>query len=88
MQYDWALVLASQSAFPATLEPDLELHLKIEMFRNNVSRSLASNTSDPVGLAPIQDRLPMYNLLFRQLESLESFAGLISGKAQVDWSLR
>ncbi|OCK94901.1 uncharacterized protein K441DRAFT_686946 [Cenococcum geophilum 1.58] len=30
------------------LDPELELHLKIEIFRNNVSRSMASNVADPV----------------------------------------
>jgi hypothetical protein len=55
------------------LEPDLEFQLRIEMFRNEVSRAMLSNMSDPVGLQPTHERIPLYAMFAQHLESIERY---------------
>ncbi|KAF2194882.1 hypothetical protein K469DRAFT_546774 [Zopfia rhizophila CBS 207.26] len=79
VQYDWSLISGSRSGSPVMrLDPDLGLHLRIEMFRDKVSRAMASNVSDPVGLLPTQERLSLYKVFMKDLEEIDGCAGDIS----------
>ncbi|KAF2466295.1 uncharacterized protein BDR25DRAFT_268728 [Lindgomyces ingoldianus] len=72
VQYDWSLVSGSRSGSPAMkLDHGLEAHLRIEMFRDNVSRAMASSVSDPVGLLPTHERLSLYKVFSKELEGIE-----------------
>lgn len=41
---------------------------------------MASNVADPVGLLSTQERLPLYQVFSKDSESIEGFAGALSGK--------
>ncbi|KAF2727284.1 hypothetical protein EJ04DRAFT_451641 [Polyplosphaeria fusca] len=78
-QYDWTLISGSRTGTSVMRLPsDLELRLRLEMFRDNVSRSLASNTSDPIGLLPTHERMSLYKVFLKELEGIEGSAQGVS----------
>ncbi|ORY05917.1 hypothetical protein BCR34DRAFT_604371 [Clohesyomyces aquaticus] len=79
VQYDWSLVSGSCSdSLAMILDRDLDLHLRTEMFRDNVSRAIASCVSDPVGLVPTHERLSLYKVFSKELEEIESIGSEVS----------
>ncbi|KAF2120216.1 hypothetical protein BDV96DRAFT_486361 [Lophiotrema nucula] len=71
-QYDWALISGSRLGSAAMrLNPDIQFRLRVEMFRDNVSKTLASNASDPIGLLPTNERMSLYRVFIKELEAIE-----------------
>jgi hypothetical protein len=66
-----------------TLPDELSTHLKISKFCNKVTKSLYTNSSDPIGLVPEKEQPTIMSILRTEYQDLEtSVAGSISCKTQ------
>ncbi|EXJ68009.1 uncharacterized protein A1O5_08624 [Cladophialophora psammophila CBS 110553] len=66
---DWSIVAASLEG--PRIDEDLHAHLRCASTCNRISQALASNASDPMGLLPTRERLPLYTILNQEIIDLE-----------------
>ena len=69
--YDWTLGPVGQKEMHYALPAEMEARLRIEMFSNDVTKSLYRNDADPEGLAPDAGKSILTNFLVKQFHELE-----------------
>ncbi|KIW95441.1 uncharacterized protein Z519_04025 [Cladophialophora bantiana CBS 173.52] len=67
---DWSIVVSSLEG--PRKDEDLHAHLRCASTCNRISQALASNASDPMGLLPTRERLPLYTILNQEIIDLET----------------
>ncbi|OAP60578.1 hypothetical protein AYL99_05580 [Fonsecaea erecta] len=67
---DWSIVASSLE--DSRVDDDLHAQLRCALTCNRISQALTSNASDPTGLLPTRERLPLYTILKQEIVDLEN----------------